>query len=645
MPKESSYHYFINLSAFPTILKRYWWIVTLFSICALAGGVLSALLSPRLYSASTSFVAEGIGSGRSELSDLASQLGVDVNLGNSNDAIYPELYDYIIKSHRFLAVLSTKQVHTSNGAQTSIGDYILSIQKHTLGEKIYYLTKGKDISDRQKKLIDIENGIVKRIGCTVDRKTNIAQILVTTEDALASAEITQAIYTQLKQFIVNYRRQKDLDYYTYSLKGYKEERRKFDLLSDRYNKFCDNNNNPQSGSLIARQEELEDNMQIQYNISQQYFNQLKMAKQQLMAKLPVFTIIEPVCAPVKPNNSRIKAVIVDFVKYEFILILVFLISMRKSLVMRERQVKQINNVGQTWSLNSFLYQKRCIFFIVAILSIILSILIILMRTTTYTSTIRMVDERKRPDIAIGLNKTMAFLNSNLPKNNSIDNPSVYAKIIYAPAFINKLAHTRITHDKTYKDYIQQSGQTNWFNAIKDRINCKVERSYYLVSISFRDKSPKVAEIMTNAISQELQRQISALRFQINKADEKNAINAINHYRKAYKKAEMQYAHYISNQADASLPSVKERISQLKKDRNEALASYQDAIITHQRKVANLNRPIKDFAIVSEASIPSFPDISPILGWLTAVPIIALFITLWTILFIEKYRQQNILNNN
>ena len=55
----------------------------------------------------------------SNISSLASMVGMDMDFGNSNDAIYPELYPDLIQSTDFLVSLFPVTVETKDGSLTT----------------------------------------------------------------------------------------------------------------------------------------------------------------------------------------------------------------------------------------------------------------------------------------------------------------------------------------------------------------------------------------------------------------------------------------------------------------------------------------------------------------------------------------------
>ncbi len=277
-------------------------------------GIIVAFSIPKTYQSEVTLAPEITSSNglSGNLGDIASMVGVDLGGGNgaSVDAIYPEIYPQVISSTPFITDLFNIKVSTKDNSLSNITlyEYISSHQqitwwakaavwvRKTFGKKPDTTTsKGQTINPRE--LTKAQEGVMSIIkeglSCKVDKKTSIISISVITQDPLVSASLADTIQTRLQKYITDYRTKKaraDLDY---TVDTYRNAKTAYEKARLKYGDFGDANEDITQQSLITKRDELENDMQLKYNIMTQSFQQVQMAKDKLREQTPAFTQIQP----------------------------------------------------------------------------------------------------------------------------------------------------------------------------------------------------------------------------------------------------------------------------------------------------------------------------------------------------------------
>lgn len=286
-------------------------------------GIIVAFSIPKTYKAKVVLAPE-LTSGMNlsgGLSDIASMMGVNIgNNGSSFDAIYPELYPEIVNSVPFLTDLFNIKINTKDGSLKDITlyTYLKSKQKApwwaTLigGIKNVFSKNNGNITTDNKinnfmltpEQDDIAQAIQGMINCSVDKKTSIITISVTTQDALVSASLADIVCNKIQDYIIAYRTKKARNDLDYVQKLCTEAKAQYVKAQEKYSSFSDSNEDLILQSYKAKQEEMENEMQLRYNIYNQCAQQLQMAKAKVQERTPAFTVIEPATVPLKKDGPK-----------------------------------------------------------------------------------------------------------------------------------------------------------------------------------------------------------------------------------------------------------------------------------------------------------------------------------------------------
>lgn len=294
-----------------------------FIYCGIATliGLIVAFSIPNVYKTSVMLAPETSGSSltSSNLSSIASMIGMDVKSMSSDDALYPEIYPDLMNSMDFITSLYGVKVKSIDGKiNTTFSDYIARYQKipwwsyPQLWFKYLISASSKNKNDVNTSKVDpfeltqdqydIAMSIRDLVKCSVDKKSDIIKIEVTAQDPLISATMADSVKMRLQSFITNYRTNKVRHDVAYMQKLFDEAKNQYVKSRQLYGSYSDANQELVLESYKVKQEDLENEMQLKYNMYTQMAQQLQMAKAKVQERTPVFTVVQSSSVPLKKNN-------------------------------------------------------------------------------------------------------------------------------------------------------------------------------------------------------------------------------------------------------------------------------------------------------------------------------------------------------
>lgn len=307
------------------ILKADFRKVCIYSCTAGVIGVILAFATPKIYKSTVILAPEESGSSFSgSLSSLASMVGMNMKIGQTGDALYPEIYPDLMESTGFIVGMFPVTVTKSKSGETyTYFDYLQKHQKLAFYEyPIDWLNslKEKFSDDEQtkaghkvdskhltKKEFDIIKAINGKMNCSVDKKTNVITIVVKDQDPQIAATIADSAQMHLQRTITDYRTKKARVDLEYMQQLFDEAHKEYSKARQKYAAFGDSYQNLKMQSYVLKGDELENEMQLKYTIYQQVVEQLQLAKAKVQERTPAFTIVQEATVPVK-HSSRPKIV-------------------------------------------------------------------------------------------------------------------------------------------------------------------------------------------------------------------------------------------------------------------------------------------------------------------------------------------------
>ena len=303
------------------ILKADFRKVCIYSCTAGVIGVILAFATPKIYKSTVILAPEESGSSFSgSLSSLAAMVGMNMKIGQTGDALYPEIYPDLMGSTGFVVGMFPVTVTKNKTGETyTYFDYLDKHQKKAFYEypqdwlkqvKDLFTTEEKVPADHKvnpkhltKKEFDVAKNIMGKIDCSVDKKTNVITIKVEDQDPLIAATVADSLQMHLQRTITDYRTKKARVDLEYMQKLFDEAHREYAKARQKYAAFGDSYMNLKMQSYVLKGDELENEMQLKYTIYQQVVEQLQLAKAKVQERTPAFTIVQEATVPVKHSSQ------------------------------------------------------------------------------------------------------------------------------------------------------------------------------------------------------------------------------------------------------------------------------------------------------------------------------------------------------
>lgn len=313
------------------------------------------LCIPRTYTSSLSLAPElnsssGIGG---TLGSLASSFGFDLDNLETSDAINPMLYPDLMDDNGFIVGLFDIKVKSlDEKISCNYYDYLTKYQdqpfwiiainsiknilpkeedplaKHGTKEKRdpYILPKAQD---------DIAEKIRDCISISFDKKTAIISITAKAQDAFIAKTLCDSIKERLQIHITNYRTSKARIDELYYKELMAEAKKDYECSRRLYGAYSDANTDVVLKSFQAKQNDLENDMQLTYNTYSTLVAQYQAAKAKVQERTPAFTIVKGASVAVKASSPK---------RMIFVAAMLFLAFIITSLYIIKEDIKNLFNI-------------------------------------------------------------------------------------------------------------------------------------------------------------------------------------------------------------------------------------------------------------------------------------------------------------
>lgn len=256
------------------------------------------------------------------LGSIASTFGFDLSSMQTTDAITPLLYPDLMEDNGFVSRLFDIKVKTKDGAvDTTYYCYLRKYQKKPWWNGIVAPIKklmapkdntgvptGKGVKRDPYRLNLADDMVAEAIRGNItlntDKKTGVITIKVKDQDPVICRMLADSVKMRLQHFITDYRTNKartDVKYYTELAN---EALHEYEAARRRYGGFADANMDVVLESYRAKQEDLENDMQLKYNTYSTINAQLQAAKAKVQERTPAFTLVKGAAVPVKPAGPK-----------------------------------------------------------------------------------------------------------------------------------------------------------------------------------------------------------------------------------------------------------------------------------------------------------------------------------------------------
>ncbi len=324
-----------------TLILREKRMILYFSILGLTIGLLIAYTTPKEYLTTTVTLSESEESSQSfgQMGALAGFAGLNMpQLGGTQSSISPEMYPEIVSSKDFLLNLMKEEFYfETKGNSMSLQNYYVEerpgnvVQKSInfiLGLPVYIINlfesdepltpqaeSGEVVaeepnSNKYSKVSSAENytlgQLKKRITIEVNKK--VITVKVSMPEPLISAQVNVLVLEELIDFVTEYRTAKQTANVSFINESVEEAEEKFKEAQNNLAVFRDLNQGIVSQRAKIKEEQLQSEFNIAFNVFNTLRQELEQSNIQLKRQRPVFTTLEKASVPLgnsKPNKPLI----------------------------------------------------------------------------------------------------------------------------------------------------------------------------------------------------------------------------------------------------------------------------------------------------------------------------------------------------
>ena len=281
------------------------------------------------------------------LGNIASSFGLNVNGAQAGgDAIYPSLYPDLMNSVDFKTSLFPVKVTLEGDKEKgepsrtmSYYNYLANEQKGPWWSNLFGGSAPQKVMEEPKvdpfrltpKQAAIAEAIRGRVLCDVDKKTMVITINVVDQNPLVAAQMADSVKERLQKFIIDYRTSKVRVDLAYNEKLYAETKARYDKARRLYAEFADANQDVILETVRQRQNELENEMQLQYNAYLQVAAQLLTAKAKVQEETPAFTTLQSATVPLHKSGPQRASKCLIFTILAFLLTTAWILYKEKDL--------------------------------------------------------------------------------------------------------------------------------------------------------------------------------------------------------------------------------------------------------------------------------------------------------------------------
>jgi hypothetical protein len=277
---------------------------------------------PREYATDTTVVPELDNSkAGGTLSSLASSFGLNMDMLQTSDAITPLLYPDLMFDNKFVSELFNIHVRTADGkVNTTFAKYlreytarpwwasVFGAIMHIFPKKEEPVVTGKsnkfDPYCMSREEDGLANAVRQSVSISVDKKTGVIGITASAQDPLVCKMLADSTRAILLNYITEYRTNKartDMAYYHSLLTEAKAD---YERARQLYASYSDANSDVVLTSFRSKQEDLENEMQLKFNVYSTVSAQYQEAQPRVQERTPAFTLLKGAAIPIKPDKPK-----------------------------------------------------------------------------------------------------------------------------------------------------------------------------------------------------------------------------------------------------------------------------------------------------------------------------------------------------
>jgi len=325
---NSKPHDQIDLITLASKVIRSWKFITKVSMISAFVGIIVAVLSPNVYTASSMFTPNTTSStgDRSGLKGLASLAGINIaSMNQTSKEISPMLYGKIVKSTVFKRELLNSPLKNFGEAKT-LRDYFVKnsspsifgiIKEYSIGlpSKIIHLFQGEKENLKSESFNGIESvsdedynyfKIIdqKILTLSINDKDGYIEMIAKSKHPQLSAQIAKNAESILQKQIIAIKTKSSLELMKYLEQQYLLKKQLLNQAQNNLSNFIDRNMNISRSTFSNKKIRLESELNTANAVFQNVVTQLEQVKLQVAKDTPVFSIVKSVVVPNEKSGPR-----------------------------------------------------------------------------------------------------------------------------------------------------------------------------------------------------------------------------------------------------------------------------------------------------------------------------------------------------
>ena len=261
-------------------------------------GVAAALLSPVVYTSSTTFInSQTESSTSSGLSGVASLVGIDLGGMSSGSEIPPSMYPQLGESIEFKRDLLNSNIDEKE--QIKLKDFLANY--NDIEKSVTENNNKLFISEYENELFNVIDDV---ISISVNQKDGFVTISAKMPNSEYAANTCINAREILQKTIIDNRIKSAKQKLEYSEKQLASKRIEFEEIQNKLAYFNDSNINLVTSSVINERDKLEAEFQIINAVMIELSKQVEQRKLQVSEDTPVFSIVKEASMPVKRSSPK-----------------------------------------------------------------------------------------------------------------------------------------------------------------------------------------------------------------------------------------------------------------------------------------------------------------------------------------------------
>ena len=283
-------------------------------------GVVTSLLSPIIYTSSTTFIPSyQEGSSGSSLSGVASLVGINLGAMSSGNEIPSSMYPQVSESVEFKRLMLEEFIDEKK--QVVFKNYLADYYSVDNNSKFNNSNKSF-VSEFENDLFNIINDILT---VSVNQKDGFVTISANMPESEYAAYTAINARNILQKIIINNKIKSAKQNLKFSEEQLKSKKIEFDEIQNKLAYFNDSNLNIVNSSVINERKKLEAEFQITNAVMVELSKQVEQNKLQVSKDTPVFSIVKEAAMPVMRSSPKRTQMVLTFGFIGFILSAFFVI--------------------------------------------------------------------------------------------------------------------------------------------------------------------------------------------------------------------------------------------------------------------------------------------------------------------------------